>query len=87
MKTMKKNIACLLFILIAAGAFGQADGPEARGCFDRGLEAVGRATTRQELKAAVQVIEKAKRLAPQWAEVHFALGRVYEALDIYDRAA
>lgn len=83
---MKTRFIIVVVFALVMGLPAQERGSEARALYERGLEAVGRAATRQELKNAVQVIEKAKQLAPQWAEVHFALGRAYDALDIYDRA-
>lgn len=84
---MKKNLLLILFLFWASVLPGQEPGSEARALYDRGLEAIGRASTRKELKAAAALLEQAKEGAPQWAEVYFALGRVYAALDIYDRAA
>ncbi len=86
-KAMKKNTLLVLFLFWVAALSGQEPGSEARALYDRGLGAVGRAMTRSELKAAARMLEQAKEAAPGWAEPHFALGRVYTALDIYDRAA
>jgi tetratricopeptide (TPR) repeat protein len=84
---MKKSL--LLIVCMAAVAALAAQGPsgEARALYEESLRAIGRATTRQELQAAARLLEGAKRTDPEWAEIHFALGRVYEALDVYDRAA
>ena len=86
-KLAKKHSLLVLFLFWVAALFGQEPGSEARSLYDRGLEAIGRATTRTELKAAAGLLEQAKKGAPGWPEVHFALGRVYAALDIPDRAA
>lgn len=84
---LKPSVLLVLFVLWAAALCGQEPGSEARALYDDALKAVGRATTRSELKSAAALLEQVKRAAPAWAEVHFALGRIYKALDVYDRAA
>jgi tetratricopeptide (TPR) repeat protein len=84
---MKKKLFFALVLVGCIWALAQDSGTEARSLYDRSLEAIGRATTRNELKAAASLLEQAKEAAPGWAESRFALGRTYKALDIYDRAA
>lgn len=85
-KAMNRHV-WLVLVVCCAALSGQEPGSEARALYDRGLQAVGRATTRQELMAAAALLEQVKKAAPAWAESRFALGRVYKALDVYDRAA
>lgn len=83
---MKKCVLLVLVACCAAALFGREPGSEARARYDRALKAVGRATVRSELKTAAVLLEQAKAADPGWAEVHFALGRIYMVLDVYDRA-
>jgi tetratricopeptide (TPR) repeat protein len=86
-KTMKNNSLIVIFLLWAAALFGQEPGSEARSFYDRGLEEVGRATTRRELQAAATLILSALGKAPEWAEPYYAFGRVEEQRGVYDQAA
>lgn len=86
-KAMKKITLLVIFLFWVAALSGREPGGEARALFENALGAIGRATTRSELKAAARMLEQAKEAAPGWAEPHFALGRVYAALDIHDLAA
>jgi hypothetical protein len=85
-KVMNK---CALFVLVAccaAALSGQEPGSEARALYDRGLQAVGRATTRRELQAASMPILSASVKAPGWAEPHYAFARVQEMRQVFDQA-
>lgn len=84
---MKRSLRIIVWMAGMAALAAQGPSGEARTLYEEGLKAIGRATTRQELQAAVMLLEGANRVDPEWAEIHFALGRVYESLDIYDRAA
>lgn len=84
---MKKKFFCVLFLVGCACAFAQEVSNEARDLFDRGLEALGQARTRQELKAVARTFQEAKRLAPLWPDVHYALGRIYDRLEDHGQAA
>lgn len=84
---MKSSLIVIGFLACAAALPGQAPGSKARALYDSGLEAIGRATTRQELQAAAMPLSDAKDSAPDWPEVHYALGRVDELLEVYDLAA
>ena len=85
-KIMRKIICFALLLACLAVAPARDAGREAQVLLDRGLEAVGQAASRQELKAAVSGLEQAKALAPQWPDIHYVLGRIYERLEICDKA-
>lgn len=55
--------------------------------FDKAIDTVNRATTRDDLKKAANLFEKAKALSPNWPDVYHNLGLIYEKLDYYDKAA
>lgn len=54
--------------------------------FEKAIDAVNRATTRDDLKKAANLFEKAKVLSPIWLDVYYNLGLIYEKLDYYDKA-
>jgi tetratricopeptide (TPR) repeat protein len=86
-KAMRRTSVLVLSLFWAAALFGQEPGSEARALYDRGLEGIGRATTRRELQAASTLISSALGKAPEWAEAHYAFGRVEELREVFDRAA
>lgn len=54
--------------------------------FDKAVKALKEASKREELKKAAALFERAKHLSPDWVEVYYNLGLLYENLDYYDRA-
>jgi tetratricopeptide (TPR) repeat protein len=86
-KPAKKHSLLVLFLFWVVALSGQEPGSEARGLYDRGLEAIGRAATRRELQAAATLILSALGEAPEWAEPYYAFGRVEELREVFDRAA
>lgn len=54
--------------------------------FDKALKALKEASNREELKRVADFFEKAKLLSPEWTEVYYNLGLLYEELDYYDLA-
>lgn len=55
--------------------------------FDKAIDALKRATTRDDLRKVVNLFEKTKALSPTWPDVYHNLGLIYEKLDYYDKAA
>jgi tetratricopeptide (TPR) repeat protein len=55
--------------------------------FNEALELLKNAKSRNDLKIVAQLLEIAKALSPQWADVYYNLGLVYEELTYYDKAA
>jgi len=86
-RAMKETAAIIMFAALILTLSGQEPGSEAHTLYDHALKAVGQAATRNELKSAAVLLEQVEQAAPAWPEVHFALGRVYKVLDVYDRAA
>lgn len=86
-RAMTKAFWIIMSLALTLPLPGQEPGSDARALYDRGLEAIARAASRSELKVAARLLEEAKKADPGWAEVHFALGRVYGTLDVHDRAA
>lgn len=54
--------------------------------FDKALKALKGASNREDLKKVTGLFERAKHLSPEWAEVYYNLGLLYENLDYYDLA-
>jgi tetratricopeptide (TPR) repeat protein len=55
--------------------------------FNEALELLKNAKSREDLKNVAQLLEIAKALSPEWADVYYNLGLVYEELTYYDKAA
>jgi len=55
--------------------------------FNEALELLKNAKSRNDLKIVAQLFEIAKALSPEWADVYYNLGLVYEELTYYDKAA
>jgi len=55
--------------------------------FNKALEALKNVKSREDLKNVAQLLEIAKALSPEWADVYYNLGLVYEELTYYDKAA
>ncbi|AEH22906.1 hypothetical protein TOPB45_0806 [Thermodesulfobacterium geofontis OPF15] len=51
------------------------------------LEALKNVSSREDLKNVAQLLEIAKALSPEWADIYYNLGLVYEELSYYDKAA
>jgi tetratricopeptide (TPR) repeat protein len=54
--------------------------------FNQAMEVLKSAQTRSELKKAADLFEKAKTLSPEWNDVYYNLGLLYEKLDCYSQA-
>jgi tetratricopeptide (TPR) repeat protein len=54
--------------------------------FNEALELLKNAKSRNDLKIVAQLFEIAKALSPEWADVYYNLGLVYEELTYYDKA-
>jgi len=54
---------------------------------NKALESLKNAKSREDLKNVAQLLEIAKALSPEWADVYYNLGLVYEELTYYDKAA
>ncbi len=54
--------------------------------FNRAVNKLATASTREDLKVIAKEFEKAKALSPEWSVVYYNLGLVYEKLDYYDKA-
>jgi tetratricopeptide (TPR) repeat protein len=55
--------------------------------FNKALDALKNVSSREGLKNVAQLFEIAKALSPEWADVYYNLGLVYEELTYYDKAA
>jgi len=55
--------------------------------FNKAIELLKNAKSREDLKNVAQLLEIAKALSPEWADVYYNLGLVYEELTYYDKAA
>jgi hypothetical protein len=55
--------------------------------FNKALEALKNVSSREGLKKVAQLFEIAKALSPEWADVYYNLGLVYEELTYYDKTA
>jgi len=67
-------------------SLGQTIPEEARRHFGRGTAAVEMAKTPADYEKAITEFEKAKALAPNWADIHYNLGLLYEQVEQYDDA-
>lgn len=86
---MKKIIIlCLVIISITiAQAFAQPQIPdEAQKHFNRGLAATEMAKSIEDFKEAIKEFEQAKKLAPNWPDVYYNLGLLYEKVKDYHNA-
>jgi tetratricopeptide (TPR) repeat protein len=55
--------------------------------FNEALELLKNVKSREDLKNVAQLLEIDKALSPEWADVYYNLGLVYEELTYYDKAA
>lgn len=55
--------------------------------FSQGVMKFMGSSTRDDFKEASGFFERAKILSPEWADVYYNLGLLYEKLDYYDKAA
>lgn len=90
---MLANIMSLCRILVAVslclGPLTLAAEPiseDARRFFTRGLAAAETARSVADYADAAREMEQARELAPQWSDVYYNLGLLYEKTDNYDRA-
>jgi tetratricopeptide (TPR) repeat protein len=86
----KNVIHSLMVVLISLCGIetssGQAISEEARRHFDRGIAAVEVAKTPADYEKAITEFEKAKSMAPGWADVYYNLGLIQEKAGIYGNA-
>ncbi len=87
----RKTICCsvvlpLVLFSFAAGALAQAVPEEARRYVVRGIAAIEMAKTRSDYILAAQEFEQAAKLAPDYPDVHFNLGKVYAKLEDFPSA-
>lgn len=64
-------------------AFGQEVPEEAKKYYYRGQAALEIAKTNEDYSAAINEYNEAAKLAPNWADVYFAIGQVYEKMGKY----
>jgi ankyrin repeat protein len=87
MKKQNVLIAVTVILLFGIGsAFGQEVSDEAKRHFDRGVAAVEMAKSPNDYAAAIMEFEQAARLAPDWPDVYYSLGKVQEAAEKYGDA-
>jgi tetratricopeptide (TPR) repeat protein len=87
MKKQNVLIAVIVVLLFGIGsAFGQEVSDEAKRHFDRGVAAVEMAKSPNDYAAAIMEFEQAARLAPDWPDVYYSLGKVQEAAEKYGDA-
>jgi ankyrin repeat protein len=87
MKKQNVLIAVIVVLLFGIGsAFGQEVSDEAKRHFDRGVAAVEMAKSPNDYAAAIMEFEQAARLAPDWPNVYYSLGKVQEAAEKYGDA-
>ncbi len=70
----------------AATASGQAVSAEAHTHMDRGIAAVEQATTDGDLQDAIREFKEATRLAPDWPDPYYNLGKIQEKLSLTEDA-
>ncbi len=87
---MKKIIVMLatIFILFCGNtlSFGQTVSEEAKRHFDRGIAAIEMASSPDDYIGAIEEFEQAARLAPNWPDVYYNLGKVQEKAQKYREA-
>ncbi|MGC8758229.1 MAG: tetratricopeptide repeat protein [Caldisericaceae bacterium] len=86
---MVKKIYLYIFIslIFSSFVFAQQNIPdEARREFKLGLAWVEAAKSREELKTAASVFQRAINYAPDWPDAHYNLGMVCDKLERYDCA-
>lgn len=79
----------LVIVFLCLGTVALAAEPiseDARRFFARGLAAVETARSVADYAAAAREMEQARELAPQWPDVYYNLGFLYEKTSNYDRA-
>lgn len=76
-----------LLLVASARVDGAAIPEAARRYFGRGIAAVKMAKSPADYEAAIPEFEKAKALAPKWAELHYNLALVQEQANRYGDAA
>jgi hypothetical protein len=87
---MNKIIVLHTTILILfcgiASSFGQTVSEEAKRHFDRGMAAVEMAKTAEDYAPAIKEFEQAAKLAPDWPDIYYNLGKVQEKAEKYSDA-
>lgn len=79
----------LMIVSLCLGTVALASEPISEGArrfFTRGLAAVDTARSVADYAAAAREMEQARELAPQWPDVYYNLGLLYEKTSNYDRA-
>jgi len=54
--------------------------------FDKALAQLQNISSREDLKAVARLFEIAKAISPEWADLYYNLGMIYEELTYYDKA-
>lgn len=76
-----------ILVLGVSSLFGQdSDQKSAKKHFDRGIAAIETAETLEDFNDAIKEFETAKTLAPDWADIYYNLGIVYDKAEKYDEA-
>ncbi|MFN3921717.1 MAG: tetratricopeptide repeat protein [Caldimicrobium sp.] len=83
MRRVKTTFILGIFILFMVN-FSMAQ--EAQDYFNKATSLLFQAKTRDDFKRAANLYEKAKELSPQWAEVYYNLGIIYEEIGYYSQA-
>jgi len=88
---MKKIVFLLQinFILIMSTTllFGQeTDSDKAKKHFDRGMAIIENAKSPEDFKTAIKEFENAKTYAPNWADVYYNLGLLFDKMEKYDKS-
>ncbi|MCJ7524592.1 MAG: tetratricopeptide repeat protein, partial [Candidatus Aminicenantes bacterium] len=87
MKNQNVLFAVIMMFLIGIGsAFGQNVSEEARRHFDRGKAALKMANSIAECKPAIEELEQAVKLAPNWPEAFYNLGLAQEKAERFKDA-
>jgi tetratricopeptide (TPR) repeat protein len=76
-----------ILLLYSSVLLGQdTDLKNAKKHFDRGIAAIETAESLEDFNDAIKEFETAKTLAPDWADIYYNLGIVYEKAERYDEA-
>ena len=80
------HLFCSLFLGVSL-LFGQdVDQKNAKKHFDRGLAAIESAESLENFNEAINEFEEAKKYAPEWADIYYNLGIVYDKIERYQES-
>ncbi|GAH48217.1 unnamed protein product, partial [marine sediment metagenome] len=80
----KTLVLVVVFLVIAAGGYGQTISEKARRHWVRGQAAMAKMPA--DYEDAIREFEQAAKLAPDWPEIYYNLGVVQEKAKEYDKA-